>query len=242
MSDQDDEEATRKWLQGGAPKKGAGAPTSGDGGGGSDTLGNLVGSTEATIGGIGKGLSQLGAPPGGVSLQDADPEGPVASWAKTEDKRYPTAEKAGRYAAEYGPLFALPDVGAPEAFAKAVPEIPKIMNVAGKGVEGLWKGYVGGATQGNAKAGAATGGATGTAAAMLKQFPLLRTLAGVAALESAREGSGGKMPWGSWHLAHPLLAALAAAMGFAPGVSGAIGADIAGPAQKDDGNGQTPNR
>lgn len=234
----EDKDTIRQWLQSGAPKKGGGAPASGDGGGGSDTFGNLIGSTAATIGGIGKGVAQLGAPPGGRSLQDADPEGPVASWAKTEDKRYPIAEKAGRYAAEYAPLAALPDVGAPGAFAKAVPEIPRIMNVAGKGAEGLWKGAVGGASQGNTKAGAVTGGATGTAASMLKQFPLLRTLAGVAAIEGAREGGGGgKMPWGSWHLAHPLAALAAAAMGFAPGVSGAIGADIAGPAQKDAGNG-----
>jgi hypothetical protein len=231
-----DDEAKKfgQWYGSGASPSGAGGGNAGSGQGAGDTFGNLINSTAATFKGIEKGAAQLGAPPGGRSLQDADPEGPVATWAKTEDTRYPIAEKAGRYAAEYGPLAMLPDVGAPGAFAKAVPELPRLARVAGKGAEGLWKGYLGGSSQGNPKAGAATGGATGTAAAVLKQFPQLAWPAGFLALEAAR--SGGNLPFGAWHLAHPLAALAAAAMGFAPGVSGAIGADIAGPAQKDAGN------
>jgi hypothetical protein len=224
----------QQWHGSGAqpnPQPGAG----GDGGGG-QLASDLVGSTSATVSGIGKGLAQMGAPPGGVSLREADPKGPVATWAGSENKQYPTAEKAGRYAAEYGPLALLPDVGAPEAFARAVPELPRLARVAGKGAEGLWKGGVGGYTQSNPKVGAETGGGTALAASALKQFPQLMWPAGFMAIEAAREG--GKLPWGSWHLAHPLAALAAAAMGFAPGVSGAIGADLAGPEKKGSGNQQ----
>lgn len=208
------------------------APASSGGGSSGGGLGaDLLGATSATITGMGKGLAQMGAPPGGVSLNEADPKGPVATWAGTEDQRYPIAEKAGRYAAEYGPLAALPDVGAPGAFAKAVPELPRLARIAGKGAEGLWKGGVGGYTQGNPKAGAATGGGTAAAAATLKEFPQIMWPAGFAAIEAAREG-GLPLPWGAWHLAHPLAALAALVAGKAPGVAGALGAEAVG---RDDG-------
>jgi hypothetical protein len=187
---------------------------------------DLLGSTSATISGLGKGLAQMGAPPGGVSLREADPQGPVATWAKTENKDYPVAEKAGRWTAEYGPLALMPDIGAPGALARAVPELPRLARVVGKGLEGTWKGAVGGATQGDTKTGAEVGGGTAAAASVLRQFPQLMWPAGFMAIEAAREGV--KLPWGFWHLSHPLAALAAAAMGWAPGVSGALGAKALG--------------
>jgi hypothetical protein len=216
----------QQWYSAGAPPKGAQPGASGDGGGG-QLASDLLGSTSATVSGIGKGLAQMGAPPGGVSLREADPKGPVATWAGSENKQYPTAEKAGRYAAEYGPLALMPDIGAPEAFAKAVPELPRLARVVGKGAEGVWKGGVGGYTQGNPKVGAATGGGTAMAAEALRRFPSIVWPAGFMAMEAFREG--GRLPGGAWHLAHPLAALAAAAMGFAPGVSGALGAGAVGP-------------
>jgi hypothetical protein len=215
----------------------AGAPPSGQprasGGGWTGTAKDILGSTSATISGLGKGLAQMGAPPGGVSLNEADPQGPVATWAKSEDKQYPVAEKAGRWTAEYGPLALLPDIGAPGAFAKAVPELPRIARVVGKGAEGLWKGAVGGRTQGDPKTGAEVGGGTATAAAALKEFPQLMWPAGFMAYEAAR-GGGVKLPWGAWHLSYPLAALAAAAMGFAPGISGAAGAKAFGEGKRGD--------
>lgn len=211
-----------QWRSAGAPPRGQ----SGGGAGVGDLIGRLAGSTAATAIGIEKGAAQLGAPPGGVSLREADPTGPVATWAKTGNRDYPIAEGAGRAAVQYGPLAALPDVGAPGAFARAVPELPRLARVAGKGAEGLWKGYVGGRTQGNSSVGEATGGGTAMAAEALQRFPQLMWPAGFMAIEAARQG--GKLPWGSWHLAHPLAALAAIVMGLAPGVSGALGAKALG--------------
>lgn len=192
---------------------------------------DLLGSTSATISGIGKGLAQMGAPPGGISLREADPKGPVATWAKQEDEKYPVAEKAGRYAAEYAPLAMLPDVGAPAALGKMVPELPRLARIVGKGLEGTWKGGVGGATQGDPTTGAAVGGGSAAASAAFMAMPeWLKYMAGLAAIEGGREamGRGAHLPWGSWHLAHPLAMMAAALLGKAPGVSGALGAKALG--------------
>jgi hypothetical protein len=200
---------------------------------------NLLGSTSATISGMGKGLAQMGAPPGGVSLREADPEGPVASWAKSENKDYPVAEKAGRWAAEYGPLAVMPETGGGEAAmarlfsvprnaAGQLEKLPRLAQVMSKGLEGTWRGGVGGATQGDTKTGAEVGGGTATGTAAFMAAPSwVKTLAGLAALEGVREG-GAKLPWGSWHMAHPLALMAATLLGKFPGLSGALGAKAFG--------------
>jgi hypothetical protein len=188
---------------------------------------NLLGATSATVSGLGKGIVNTVESLPGASIPNEDGKSPVMNWAKSENKDYPVAEKAGRWAAEYGPLALMPDIGAPGAFARAVPELPRLARVAGKGVEGLWKGAVGGQTQGDAKTGAEVGGGTAAAASVLRQFPHIMWPAGFMAIEAAREG-GVKLPWGFWHLSHPLAALAAAAMGLAPGVSGALGAKAFG--------------
>jgi hypothetical protein len=215
----------------------AGAPPSGQprasGGGWTGTAKDLLGSTSATISGLGKGAVESFGNAPWASIPNEDGKSPVMNWAKSENKDYPVAEKAGRWTAEYGPLALMPDVGLPGAFAKAVPELPRLARVVGKGAEGLWKGAVGGQTQGDAKTGAEVGGGTAAAASVLRQFPHLMWPAGFMAIEAAREG-GGKLPWGAWHLSHPLAALAAAAMGLAPGVSGALGAKAFGEGKRGD--------
>jgi hypothetical protein len=209
------------------------APATGGAGG---LASNLLGSTSATIGGIGKGLAQIGAPPGGASLREADPKGPVATWAKTEDKDYPTAEKAGRLAAQYGPLAMIPSVGLEGLAAKTIPEFPRVAGVIGKGLEGTWKGGVGGATQGDPKTGAEVGGGTAAGSAAFMAAPgWLKSVLAMGALMGGREMTGGRLPWGAYHMAHPLALLAAAALGRFPGLSGAFGAKALG-----DGSGDKP--
>lgn len=189
---------------------------------------NLLGSTSATISGLGKGLvtSVENSPLG--SIPNEDGKSPVMNWAKSENKDYPVAEKAGRYAAQYGPLALLPNLGGERAAAWAIPELPRLARIAGKALEGTWKGAVGGATQGDPKTGAEVGGGTAAGTAAFMAAPSwLKYMAGLAALESVREG-GVRLPWGSWHMAHPLAAMSAAVLGKAPGVSGALGAKAFG--------------
>ena len=210
---------------GGRPDFGDPHPAAGGG-----LASDLLGATSATITGLGKGLAQMGAPPGGVSLREADPKGPVATWAKTEDQNYPVAEKAGRWTAEYGPLAMIPDIGAARFAAKAVPELPRIARVVGKGLEGTWKGAVGGATQGDTKTGAEVGGGTAAGTAAFMAAPSwLKTLIGIGALEGGKDlAGGGRLPWGMWHAAHPLALLAAAALGTFPGLTGALGAKAFG--------------
>jgi hypothetical protein len=214
----------------GRPDFGDRPAASSDDGGWAETGEKLLGATSATIGGLGKGLAQMGAPPGGVSLQEADPKGPVASWATTEDKDYPVAEKAGRVAAQYGPLVMMPALGGEGLVARAIPEFPRIARVIGAGLEGTAKGAVGGASQGDTKTGAKVGGGTAAGTAAFMALPSwAKTLTALAALEGGRDmAGGGRLPWGTWHMAHPLALMAATILGKFPGVSGALGAKAFG--------------
>jgi hypothetical protein len=189
---------------------------------------NLLGATSATIGGLGKGAVQsFGNAPWG-SIPNEDGKSPLLNWAKTEDKDYPVAEKAGRYAAEYGPLALLPELGGVRVASKIIPEFPRAARVIGKGLEGAWKGAVGGATQGDTKTGAAVGGGTAAGSAAFMALPWwLKSALTTGAVVGAREG-GAHLPAGSWHLAHPLALLAAAALGKFPGVTGALGAKAFG--------------
>lgn len=185
-------------------------------------VGNLMGATGATFMGMAKGVADMGQHLAG------DPEGPIGDFAKSENKDYPTAEKAGRYTAEYGPLLFLPELGAEGLAAKVIPELPRVARIVGKGLEGTWKGAVGGLTQGDTKTGAEVGGGTAAATAAFMAAPSwVKTLTGLAALEAARSG-GVSLPWGSWHMAHPLAAMAATALGKFPGLSGALGTKALG--------------
>jgi hypothetical protein len=214
------------------PAAPSGRPDFGDrhpaaaGGGWAETGEKLLGATSATIGGLGKGaVESFGNAPWG-SIPNEDGKSPVLNWAKTEDKNYPVAEKAGRLAAEYAPLAMLPEAGAVRGMAKAIPEFPRVARVIGKGLEGTWKGAVGGATQGDPKTGAEVGGGTAAGTAAFMAAPnWLKTIIGLGALEGGRDlAGGGRLPFGMWHMAHPLALFAAAAMGKFPGLTGALGA------------------
>jgi hypothetical protein len=212
----------------GRPDFGDQHPAAG-GGDWTGTAERLLGATGATIGGVGKGLAQIGAPPGGVSLREADPKGPVATWAKTEDKNYPTAEKAGRLTAQFAPLALTPELGGGAFAAKMVPELPTLARIVGTGLEGTALGGAGGAMQGDAQTGAEAGGGGATGRAAFMAAPgWLKTIIGLAAMEAAREGGGAKLPWGSWHMAHPLAIMAAGLLGGRPGVTGAAAAKMFG--------------
>ena len=189
---------------------------------------NLLGATSATIGGLGKGTVQSFGNAPWASIPNEDGKSPLLNWAKTEDKDYPVAEKAGRYAAEYAPLAVMPELGGVRAASKIIPEFPRAARVIGKGLEGTWKGAVGGATQGDTKTGAAVGGGTAAGSAAFMALPWwLKSALTTGAVVGAREG-GAHLPAGSWHLAHPLALLAAAAMGKFPGMSGALGAKAFG--------------
>lgn len=189
---------------------------------------SLLGATSATVSGLGKGAVQsFGNAPWG-SIPNADGQSPVLNWAKSENKDYPVAEKAGRYAAEYGPLALLPELGGVRAASKIIPEFPRAARIIGKGLEGTWKGAVGGATQGDAKTGAEVGGGTAAGTAAFMAAPSwLKYMTGLAALEAAHSG-GARLPWGSFHMAHPLALMAASVLGKFPGLSGALGAKAFG--------------
>jgi hypothetical protein len=188
----------------------------------------LLGATGATIGGIGKGAVQSFGNAPWASIPNEDGKSPVLNWAKTEDKDYPVAEKAGRYAAEYGPLALMPELGGAKFAAKMVPELPRLARIVGSGIEGTAKGAVGGATQGDTKTGAEAGGAGALGRAAFMAAPSwLKYLAGMAALEAAHS-EGGRLPWGSFHMAHPLAIMAAALLGGKPGVTGAAAAKMFG--------------
>jgi hypothetical protein len=185
---------------------------------------SLLGATSATVSGMGKGaVSTFGG-----MIPNEDGKSPVLNWAKSENTDYPIAEKAGRYAAEYAPLTLLPELGGVRVASKIIPELPRVARVLGKGVEGAWKGAVGGATQGDPKTGAEVGGGTAAGSAAFMALPWwLKSALTTGAIVGAREG-GAHLPAGSWHLAHPLALLAAAALGKFPGVTGALGAKAFG--------------
>jgi hypothetical protein len=217
------------------------APDFGDqhpaGGDWSTTAGQLLGSTSATISGLGKGAVNAVESSAFGSIPNEDGKSPVMNWAKSENKDYPVAEQAGRWAAEYGPLALLPDLGGVRAARTVIPELPRLARVVGKGLEGTWKGAVGGATQGDTKTGAEVGGGTAAGTAAFMAAPnWLKTLIGIGALEGGHDiaASGGRLPWGMWHAAHPLALLAAAALGKFPGLTGAIGAKAFGDGDRGD--------
>jgi hypothetical protein len=212
----------------GRPDFGDQHPAAAGGGDWTGTAEKLLGATGATIGGLGKGAVQsFGNTPWG-SIPNEDGKSPVLNWAKTEDKNYPVAEKAGRYAAEYGPLALMPELGGAGFAAKMVPELPRLARIVGTGIEGTAKGALGGATQGDTKTGAEAGGAGAASRAAFMAAPnWLKTMIGLGALEAARSG-GERLPWGSWHMAHPLAIMAAALLGGKPGVTGAAAAKMFG--------------
>lgn len=191
---------------------------------------SLLGATSATVSGLGKGIvnSVENSPLG--SIPNDDGKSPVMNWAKSENKDYPVAEKAGRYAAEYAPLVMLPELGGVRVASKIIPELPRVARVLGKGAEGAWKGAVGGATQGDPKTGAEVGAGTAAGTAAFMAAPnWLKTIIGLGALEGGRDlAGGGRLPYGMWHMAHPLALLAAAALGKFPGVTGALGAKAFG--------------
>lgn len=206
------------------------APTHFNSGTWSGLASDLLGSTSATIGGLERGaVNTIENSPLG-SIPNEDNKSPVMNWAKTENKDYPVAEKAGRWAAEYAPLMMLPEAGAARGVAKVIPELPRLARVVGKGLEGTWKGAVGGATQGDPKTGAEVGGGTAAGTAAFMAAPnWLKTLIGIGALEGGHDLAGsGRLPWGMWHAAHPLALLAAAALGKFPGLTGALGAKAFG--------------
>lgn len=198
--------------------------------GGEGLASKLLGSTSATIGGIGKGAVQsFGNAPWG-SIPNEDGKSPLLNWAKTENKNYPTAEKAGRYAAEYGPLMMLPSVGLEGLAAKTIPEFPRAASIIGKGLEGTWKGGVGGATQGDPQTGAATGGGSAAAYRAYRMLPhqaqWMLPVAAIMAMSKA--GGEGYIPWDTRHILSYLGEAAAGLSGKFPGVAGALGAKLFG--------------
>ena len=201
---------------------------------------SLLGATSATVSGLGKGIvnSVENSPLG--SIPNDDGRSPVMNWAKSENKDYPVAEKAGRYAAEYAPLALLPELGGVRVASKIIPELPRVARVLGKGVEGAWKGAAGGAAEANvdtpsgdeagrrvargAAEGAGTTVALGAGQAALRAMPYWVLPAAIAGGELMH---GRFLPWHIRHamgMAHPLALLAAAAMGKFPGVTGALGA------------------
>jgi hypothetical protein len=225
----DDQHAAAPAATGGRPDFGD-RPAPAGGGGWAETGEKLLGSTGATIGGFGKELAQMGAPPGGVSLQEADPKGPVATWAKTEDKNYPTAEKAGRYGPGAIGLMMMPDLGLEGLAAKTIPEFPRAARIIGKGLEGTWKGGVGGATQGDPKTGSEVGGGTAAAYSAYRMLPgqaqWMLPVAAIMAMSKA--GGEGYIPWDTRHILSYLAEAAAGLGGKFPGLTGAFGAKALG--------------
>jgi hypothetical protein len=73
---------------------------------------NAVESLGAAGTGVAKGLALAPAPPGGVSLSQADPKGPVATWAQSRQPQHPQAEDLGRNVGEnIPPLMAVAPFG-----------------------------------------------------------------------------------------------------------------------------------
>lgn len=182
--------------------------------------------------GVGKALASMGAPPGGKSLEDVDPKGPVASWAKSEQTEHPWAETAGRWAGEYGPLAALPDIGGPrlagaglDALARAA---PRLTHIAERGLQGAWKGAVGGQTQGDASTGAAFGGGSAAGLTALRSIPQAYLLPAAVLAGGGLAAGGRYIPWDLRHVLSYLSEAALAGGGAVPGVTGAIGARMFG--------------
>jgi hypothetical protein len=192
--------------------------------------GRLLGSTAATAIGAEKGLVQsFGNAPWG-SIPNEDGKSPVLNWAKSENKDYPWAEGAGRLAGEYGPLAALPESGAGKAIEASMSDLPRLARVIGKGVEGTWKGAVGGTTQGDAATGGDVGGGAATAYSAYRMLPhQAQWMLPIAAIWGASKAADqGYLHWEPRHILAYLAEAAAALGGKFPGVGGALGAKAFG--------------
>jgi hypothetical protein len=108
---------------------------------------NAVESLGAAGTGVAKGLALAPAPPGGVALDQADPKGPVATWARSRQPQHPQAEDLGRNVGENIPPamavapFALAAAPAPAATAGAslVPRLGALGGLAAVAkMLGLW--------------------------------------------------------------------------------------------------------
>jgi hypothetical protein len=192
--------------------------------------GRLLGSTAATAIGAEKGLVQsLGNAPWG-SIPNEDGKSPLLNWAKSENKDYPVAEGAGRYGPEAIGLMALPELGVGRGIETAMSEAPRFARVLGKGAEGMWKGAVGGATQGDTKVGADVGAGSSAAFSAYRMLPhQAQWMIPLAAIVAASKvGGEGYVPWHTRHILSYLAEAAAALSGKFPGVSGALGAKALG--------------
>jgi hypothetical protein len=194
------------------------------------TFGRLAGATEATVEGMGKGIANLsGNLPTLVGLPALH-----SKWASSTNKDYPVAEAAGRYLPELGGLAALPEAGVGEAATELVPELAKVPRVAkavGKVGEGLWKGYAGGAAEGDPKTGEEAGAGSAAVWEGLKAIPNKGYLLGPAMLMAYEASKGGYMPWDMRHALSYFAEAAAAMTGKFPGVAGAMGAKAFGGGQ-----------
>jgi len=162
----------------------------------------------------------------------------MREWAKTSDPKHPIAEGVGYYGAQYGPLALLPDVGLPAMAARTAPFWKPAARIAGRVGEGLWKGAVGGATQGDPETGAVAGGGSSLARegarAAWRAMPTwaktgLATSLPLLAYEAARGERGGfQIPWWMAHYLGEGAAGAAGVVAGKPGVAGALGAKLSG--------------
>jgi hypothetical protein len=211
MSDQDDE-ATLKWLQGGASKKGA--PAGGEGEG------------EGAMSSIGAGLK-------GAAKEATGWTGLAPEWSKSDDPEHPTAEWAGREAASLAPMVGL-DIAAPEI--GFLPTASRLGRLANSALNAGWKGAAGGAaSQPDRTEGAKTGAEIGAGGGLARgAFNMLPSWAKHAAVTGAvatpylahESGLSRYMPHGLAHRLAATLGGLAAAASKAPATAGAVGSQV----------------
>ena len=220
-------EKFKQWRnEGASPKAG---PSSGGGddfvAGAEHTAGRLAGATAATVEGMGKGIANVsGNLPTLVGLPALS-----SKWASSRNPNYPIAEGVGRLAPLGVGLAAMPEAGMEEAATNLVPElakVPRIARAVGKVGEGVWKGYVGGGTQGDPRAGEATGAGSAAAWEALRNIPGRQYIVPAAIIGAAEMARGGYMPWVQRHALSYLAEMAAALSGKFPGIAGALGADI----------------
>jgi hypothetical protein len=222
LSDEEWAAKVHQWQQAGGFEKGHGGAIEDDSLGG-----QLLGGAKAMIGGVGKELAGLPAPPGGVTPGVADPE--LGKWAASEDPQHPTMEGVGRFGADIAPSLATPELGLLNA-ARAVGlggqivRHPQIAKTIMRGTQDLWKGAVGGVEQSpdDPAQGAETGTATAIGQKALGLVPWRKAAHGLGLAGEVLSHGHNFMPWWAmYHMGGP-LAALARYVKYVnPGVAGA---------------------